>query len=230
VSPGPAAPTLADAAAVADLATYLGRARRADPDGAARMVAHGQVLAVYVSPVHGGGGPTVLGLRTLPLAGQAGSSGRPDLDVTVPLGALLDRCARIAAEPSPGGGPVELPIPPNPSAGEAWAGMAPPRTGWETVGLLEPDVLRSVARSGIEEIAVGVPTAAGGHAVGRLRALVWGRPLSPDLDGVPAGVAFAAQALGFVPDGEPAALYRCGAWIRVTTGRGHVLARPPALL
>lgn len=227
MSAGPASPTLADAAAVADLATYLGRARRADPDGAARMVAHGQVLAVYVSPVHGAGGPTVLGLRTLPLAGEQQP---PGLDVTVPLGALLDRCARIAAEPSQGGGPVELPVPPNAAVGVAWAGMAPPRTGWETVGLLDPDALRSAARSGIEEIAVGVPAAAGGHAVGRLRALVWGRPLAPDLDGVPAGVAFAAQALGFVPDGEPAALYRSGAWVRVTTGRGHVLARPPALL
>jgi len=39
-----------------------------------------------------------------------------------------------------------------------------------------------------------------------------------------------AEALGFLLDGDPAALYRAGSWVRVTTGRGHVLARPAGLL
>ncbi len=86
---------LPDAPSLADLATFVGRARRADPDGAARLRGLGDVLAVYVSPLHGGGGPTVLGLRTLALA-------RPsELDVTVPLASLLDRFAR-----EPGAGPA----------------------------------------------------------------------------------------------------------------------------
>ena len=54
---------LADAETFRDLATYLSRARRVDPDGAARLMADGGVLAAYVSPVHGAPGPTVLGLR-----------------------------------------------------------------------------------------------------------------------------------------------------------------------
>jgi hypothetical protein len=204
----------------ADLATFVGRARRAEPDGAARLRGHGDVLAVYVSPVHGAGGPTVLGLRTVALA-------RPsDLDVTVPLAALLDRLAR--PDPPPGGD-TELPIPPAEAVGVAWAGVTPPRHGWDAVGLLEPAALRSAAAAGIAEVAAGAPASAGGHAVARLRAQVWGRPLGPGLDGVPAGVAFVADALGFVVDGEPAALYRAGSWVRVTTGRGHVLARSALL-
>ena len=63
--------TLPDRQALHDLETFLGRARRVDPDGACRLVVTGGVLAVYVSPVHGGGGPTVLGLRVLALAPAA---------------------------------------------------------------------------------------------------------------------------------------------------------------
>jgi hypothetical protein len=65
-----------------------------------------------------------------------------------------------------------------------------------------------------------------------LRARVWGRPLvddDPATAGLPAGVAYAAAALGFLDGDEPAAVFRCGPWWRMTTGRGHVLARRPAL-
>jgi hypothetical protein len=223
---------LPDAPSLADLATFVGRARRADPDGAARLRGHGDVLAVYVSPLHGGGGPTVLGLRTLALA-------RPsELDVTVPLASLLDRFAREpGAGPAPGGHPgtgapgdpaVPLAVPPAEAVGVAWAGMSPPRRGWDAVGLVDAATMRRAAEAGVAEVAAGTPSGAGAHAVARLRAQVWGRPLGEGLDGVPAGVAFAADALGFTTDGEPAALYRAGSWVRVTTGRGHVLARTPA--
>src|SRR5437764_10583894 len=97
--------TLPDADALADLATFVGRARRVDPDGACRLVASGTVVAAYVSPVHGGGGPTVLGLRVLALAAPA------DLDATVPLAALLDRFPRVR----PDAGSVALPVPPVPA-------------------------------------------------------------------------------------------------------------------
>ncbi len=224
-----AALLLPDAATLADLATFVGRAKRIDPDGAARLVGHGDVLAVLVCPVSGGAGPTVLGLRTLALAAPS------DLDVTVPLGALTDRFARRADEA--GTGPVPVTVPPAPTAGVAWAGVSPPRRGWRAVGLVEPELLRRVAADGIAEVGAGAPARAGAPAVARLRALVWGRPLADGLEGlegpagaVPAGVAFGAEALGFVVDGEPAALHVAGPWWRLTTSRGHVLARRPALV
>jgi hypothetical protein len=126
-------------------------------------------------------------------------------------------------------------VPPT-RANEAWAGVAPPRSGWDAVGLLDAAVLQEAAERGVREIADGVPTGAGAQAVAQLRARVWGRPLSPDPSGgadvpdVPAGIAFAADALGFLDDAEPVALYRRTPWVRATTRRGHVLARRPALL
>jgi hypothetical protein len=221
---------LPDLRALDDLETFVGRARRVDQDGAGRLVATGDVLAVYASPVHGGGGPTVLALRVLALAQPA------HLDVTVSLEGLLDRFARVraASEAEPGRGsdaadPVPVPVPAN-QVTASWAGVSPPRSGWDAVGLLDPRQLRQVASDGVREIADGVPAVAGAAAVARLRGQVWGRPLSADLPDVPVGVAFAADALGLLDDAEPVALYRLGPWVRTTTRRGHVLARRPALL
>lgn len=211
---------LPDAETLGDLETFVGRARRVDPDGAARLVAHGAMLAVYASPVHGGDGPVVLALRVLALAEPA------TLDVTVPLAALLDRVPRARQAAS---APYPLPVPPS-GASAAWAGVTPPRAGWDADGLLEPAVLRAAAASGVREIADGVPPGAGAQAVAALRARVWGRPLHPELPDVPAGIAFVGDALGFLDDAEPVALYRRPPWVRATTRRGHVLARRPALL
>jgi hypothetical protein len=209
-----------DADVLGDLETFLGRARRVDPDGAARLVASGDVLAAYVSPVHGGNGPVVLGLRVLRLAEPAA------IDVTVPLAALLDRFGRARQAAS---APYPLPVPPT-RANEAWAGIAAPRSGWEAYGLLDAAVLRAAAERGIREITDGVPPGAGASAVAQLRARVWGRPMSAEPPDVPAGIAFAADALGFLDETEPVALYRRPPWVRATTRRGHVLARRPALL
>jgi hypothetical protein len=227
---------LPDAAALADLAAYLGRAKAVDPDGAVRLVGLGVVLAAYVSPLHGGGGPTVLGLRTTALAAPA------QVDVTVSLASMNDRFARLGGLPgtatpraaagpdASGGGPVDLPVPPTSVPDAAWAGVAPPRRGWEPVGLVPIHALDEVARDGVAQIVEGAPQGSGAAAVAQLRGRVWGRHLSPETGDAPAGLAFAAKALGFLREGEPAALYRSGPWTRLTTSAGHVLARGPALL
>jgi len=223
---------LPDARALDDLETFVGRARRVDPDGACRLVTTGHLLAVYASPVHGGGGPTVLGLRVLALARSAASMHEPArLDVTVPLSGLIDRLARLRPASGQAGddAPVTLLVPPT-EVQASWAGVAPPRSGWDAVGLFDAPLLRSAAADGVREIADGVPAGAGAAAVARLRGQVWGRPLAKDLPDAPAGVAFAADALGFLDDAEPVALYRVGPWVRATTLRGHILARRPALL
>lgn len=245
---------IADDGTLADLVTYLDRARRVDDGGAVRLVARDGVLAVYVSPVHGGGGPTVLGLRVLPLAGLPVADG-PDvrlegLDVTVPLSAMADRFARRPASGS--GEVVELAVPPAQAVGVSWAGVLPPRAGWRPVGAVPGQVLLDAAGHGIAQVAAGAGQGAGRLAVARLRAQIWGRDLAeprqrpgtPQLPGtlgtlegqgvarwplgagVPAGAAYAAQALGFVAVDEPVALHICGPWRRLSTSRGHVLARP----
>lgn len=212
---------LADVDSLRDLGTYVGRAKRLDPGGAARLSGHGSVLAVYVSPLHGGGLPDVLGLRTFALGTPS------EVDVVVDLAALTDRLARNTDEPV-------LPLPPAPALGVSWAGISPPRQGWTTLGALPSALLGGVARDGIAEVASGVPGGAGGPAVARLRAAVWGRPLPAGESGaspsweVPAGAAFAADGLGFL-DEEDVSVLACGPWRRLSSRRGHVLARRPLL-
>lgn len=205
---------LGDVASLADLSTYVLRASRADPGGAARVRAHADVLAVYVCPLTGAGGPTVLGLRTTALAQPI------ELDVVVPLAALADRLAR----PENG---TDVPVPPTEVA-VAWAGVAPPRTGWEPVGGIDPAALLRAAEDGIAEVAAGTPSTSGGPAVAALRARVWGRPVPGS--GLPAGAAFVAHALAFVRETDPPVdvLVR-GPWTRLSTARGHVLARAALL-
>ena len=75
--------------------------------------------------------------------------------------------------------------------------MLPPRRGWERTGAVPVAVLAAAAREGIAAVAAGTPPGAGAAAVTRLRAGVWGRPLAGHA-GVPIGVAFAADAFGFL--------------------------------
>jgi hypothetical protein len=208
---------LAEAPAT-DLATFVGRAQRIDPDGSARLVARGTLLAAYASPVHGSAGPTVLALRVHGLMEPA------EVDVTVPLVALSDRFARLQRTT----GPRRLMLPPSQPSGAPWAGLSPPRTGWSAVGELGADVLADAARRGSEEITAGAPAGSGAAAVARLRALVWGRPV-PGHPDVPAGAAFVLDAFGFLVPTERVAVHSHGLWRRLTTTRGYVLSRPPLL-
>jgi hypothetical protein len=182
----------------------------------------GALMAAYTSPVNGGGGPTVLALRVQPLLAEA------QLDVTVPLVALSDRFARLQR----GTGDWRLTLPPSQSGGPAWAGLSPPRSGWTAVGDLPSGAVADVARRGGEEIAAGAPDGSGAAAVARLRALVWGRPLDAEagaaLD-LPAGAAFALDAMGFLGPDEVLPVHAHGGWRRVSTARGYVLARPALL-
>jgi hypothetical protein len=208
---------LVDEESWSDLETFLGRAKFVDPDGAARLRADGDVLAVYVSPVHGGGGVDVLGLRVFALSEPR------ELDVVVELAALTDRLAREAAAPV-------LAVPPTQLSGVAWAGVAPPRGGWAPVADVPAAAVREVARQGVAEVAAGAPDVAGAPAVSRLRARVWSRPITlvalPAGADVPAGAAFAAESLGFLT-GEPVAVRAAGPWRRLSTSAGHVLTRRP---
>jgi hypothetical protein len=219
---------LPDAAALADLHTFLGRARRVDPDGATRLAAHGDRLAAYVSPLHLAEGPTVLGLRVAALGAESSA------DVTVALAAMLDRTARLleAAE-----GPVAVPLPPNETA-VPWAGISPPRAGWQAAGEVPAARLLELSGRGIDEIAAGTTDVAGAPAVNQLRRAVWGRPLGVDLGpwlgATPVGVAFAFDALGFGAGAgstiETVSVHRAGPWVRLSTPHGHVLARSTPVL
>lgn len=211
----------ADGETLADLGTYVARARALDADGAIRLQAVGGVLAAWVCVVPGQGltgSGLVLGLRTMALSGQH------DLDVTVQLAAMGDRFARRAVTGEAG---TVLDVPPA-EVSPRWAGMLPPRGGWEPVGTVPTAALLESAEDGIAEVAQGAPEGSGAAAVGMLRARVWSREVldgSGAPTGAPAGAGFAARALGFARVGVAASVHRHGAWTRVSLPGGHVLSR-----
>ncbi|MFI5085574.1 MAG: hypothetical protein ACHP7K_06545 [Actinomycetales bacterium] len=210
---------LADPSTVADLRTFVGRARAAD-DGAVRLQANGTILAAYVCLLRprllGEGTPTVLGLRTMALSEPA------EADVTVPLAAVSDRLARMGERST------VLSLPPQ-ELKEAWAGMSPPRGGWDRAGTLDGGVLLELARSGIAEVAAIIPDKPGALIVNNARAAVWGRPIDGLDPQVPAGAAFAAYALGFAVAGREIGVFRSARWTRLSGPGGHVLVRPAAV-
>lgn len=209
--------TFPDGESLLDLSTFVGRARGYDAGGAVRLQAVGQVLAAWVCVLPGRdlvGSGTVLGLRTMPLAGEH------DLDATVPLDGLADRFARRGAT---GDTSTVLTVPPT-TVSPPWGGVSPPRGGWVPVGSIGSAALLQAARTGVAEVAEGTPGSAGAPAVAALRARVWGRLLEHD---VPAGAGLAALALGFAREDQPrvATVHRSGPWTRVSLSAGHVVCR-----
>lgn len=221
----PAELVLADPQVSADLRTFVIRARAAD-DGAVRLQAVGTVLAAYVCVLRpqalGEDIPTVLGLRTMPLAEPA------HLDTVVALASIADRLARM------GDTDTVLPVPPM-TVTESWTGVGAPRSGWERGDDVPFKLLEQAAHRGIREVAALIPASSGAPVVNTARGAVWGRRLPDTAAVIPAGAAFAALTLGFLPGAEDeaggsAATFSCGRWTRLSMPRGHVLVRSASVL
>ncbi|MCA1783208.1 MAG: hypothetical protein ABR500_04645 [Dermatophilaceae bacterium] len=214
--------TLADAASLADLGRYAHRAKALDDEAAIRLQAAGTVLAAWVGVLPGSGilgEGLVLGLRTFALAEPADADADIDIDIAVPATAVTDRTAHSVGQSVLSLPPVHLT--------PTWASLTPPRSGWEYAGAASGDDLAAVARSGLEEVGAAVRER--GAAAGFTKQQVWGATVSySSADGtvdLPAGVALAAYALGFLSPGQPVQVYRTNRWTRVTGPGGHVLSR-----
>jgi hypothetical protein len=203
----------ADAPAAADALTFAGRAARVG-DGAVRLSASGGTLMMTSAPFAPRGlfdsTPTVLAMRALPVD--------PELvcDLVVEATALA-RADDSADE-------LELP---ETALSPSWAGVSPPRGGWEQAGSVAASVLAARAQWGITAVAEALPQNPGEDAVRAVRAAVWGVP-DDALGGLPLGVAFAAFTLGFVGGEEDATVRTSGSWTRVSLRRGHIIVRGPA--
>ena len=212
--------TFADRASMLDLQAYLTRAKRLDPDGMVRIRAFGQVLACYVAPIFAGSlmekGPTVLGLRTSELAEDA------EVDTIVPITAVLDRLAALAANDENWKGKYQVVVPDSVRA--PWAGVSPPRSGWELVGEVQESVLTEIAQAGIAEVADSLPESVGGPIAARIRGEIWGRSMQFDSN-VPTGAAFVAAGLGFLTENEVVPIYETQGWIRLSPMNGHILSK-----
>lgn len=150
--------------------------------------------------------PTILAMRIV--------HADPELECDIVVDELAqDEDARMLTLPETGRSP-------------AWAGVAPPRGGWEPAGALEASMIAQRAQWGISAVARGAAPGAGEEAVRSLRAAIWGQP-DADLGGLARGVAFAAHAFGFVSGEESVPVSTSGRWTRLAFRRGHVLSRGP---
>ncbi|MGM7665688.1 hypothetical protein [Microbacterium sp. A93] len=200
---------LADSDTARDVLTFVGRTALISDEGV-RLQGAGGVLALTAAALAPQGlfdqTPTILAMRVV--------RADPDLECDIVIDALTaDDDERMLRLPDTGLSP-------------AWAGVAPPRGGWERTGTLEAATVAQRAQWGISAVARGATPGAGEEAVRALRAAIWGEP-DEDLAGLPRGVAFAAHAFGFISGEEDVAVTTSGRWTRLAFSRGHVLARGP---
>ncbi|MGH3689534.1 MAG: hypothetical protein ACRDT7_05210 [Microbacterium sp.] len=200
---------LADPDTAKDVLTFIGRATRITDDGVRLQAANG-VLALTTAALAPHGlfdqTPTILAMRIV--------HADPELecDIVVDQVTATDESQRLAL--------------PDTGLSPAWAGVAPPRAGWAPSSALSASVIAQRAQWGISAVARGAVPGAGEEAVRALRAAIWGEP-DEDLDGLPRGIAFAADAMGFISGEEQVPVSRSGRWTRLAFRRGHVLSRGP---
>jgi hypothetical protein len=213
---------LADAREADGFAAFLARLLGWDKAAVVRLRASGTVLAVFGQPPFGGG---VLAVRTAELDAAA-----DDLDSTVSAGQLLDGIDEAA-------GAITVPAA---VTGPAWAGLLPPRGGWERVAGLPPaDDVRAVAAAAVTEFRdrseALLPERRTRTELDAIADDIWSRQLGAT--GLPLRAVHAAHALGFlrpvrtpVPaprtGGQPAVeLLTAGPWLRLRTPYGSVAVR-----
>jgi hypothetical protein len=230
---------LADAREAAGLAAFLARLLRYDRAAVVRLQTAGQALAVFGRmPL---GDPAPLAVRPARLAAPE------PLDVTLAAGQLLDalEALRQAGDGDRGGDPAvaaELSLPPG-VTGPAWAGLLPPRSGWQPVAELRAAGVVAAVSAAVAEFraragggsdtadaggASGVPVAAvAGEGADAVADRLWSRPLEP-VGGLPLRAAHAAQVLGFLVGAERLTVHRHQAWLRLTTPGGSIAVRRAA--
>lgn len=209
--------TLTSREAAADLISFCARARRV-LDGSARLVAAESTLAVYVGVLFPRGlldkTPTVLGLRVCELAEPK------SWDVIVPLESLIHRIERALEDQQGAAICVTLP---QQSPSLAWAAVTPPRDGWHRRMGVSSDALAEAAQQGIAEVVSLIPQSAGEAVIQKVRAEIWGQPLSTK-KGIPRGAGLAADALGLLTE-RSLAVHSTGNWIRLSAKHGYVLVK-----
>ncbi|MBB4892400.1 hypothetical protein FHS39_001411 [Streptomyces olivoverticillatus] len=236
----------ADAGEAADLAAFLARLIHYDRAAAVRLKAGGGVLGVFGRP------PSfeVLAVRTARLAGEE-TGGAGPLDVTVSAGQLVDALDAARAEGTTEGGGLPVVVP-EAVTGPPWAGVLPPRGGWQRVeGLPGPEAVRATVAAAVAEFRsrdAALPeqrrTRAERDRIGRE---IWSRTLGDT--GLPLRAVHAAQALGFLRPVEmaaagaslhrarggtalapqPLALFAARGWLRLSTPYGSIAVRTGGL-
>jgi hypothetical protein len=195
---------LAEPREAAPLADFLERLLRYDRAAAVRLQTAGTALAVFARLPLGQTGPLVI--RTARLAQPL------PLDVTVSAGQWLDELVR-----DPEGADVALPAA---ITGPSWAGLLPPRSGWEHVEDLATAPLGAAVAAAIGEFRKAADAAEGGDA---LAEAIWSRRVHPS--GLTLRALHAAHLTGLLRQSPQLALHSHPSWLRLTAPRGSVAIR-----
>ncbi|MEV7733338.1 hypothetical protein AB0O75_14820 [Streptomyces sp. NPDC088921] len=209
---------LADEGEAADLAAFLSRLLHYDRSAAVRLQGAGTALAVFGRP------PSfeVLAIRAVRLAKPYENGLDVTLDVTVSAGELLESVDEGAGTA----------VVPQAVTGPPWAGVLPPRGGWQAVaGLPGPEALRALVHAGVAEFRSRTeelgPEARTRVELDRLGREIWSRTVAETR--LPVRAVHAAQSLGFLRSGGELALFSSGAWLRLRTPYGSIAVRQGGL-
>lgn len=144
------------------------------------------------------------------------------LDVTVSAGELLESVDEGAGTA----------VVPQAVTGPPWAGVLPPRGGWQAVaGLPGPEALRALVHTGVAEFRSRTeelgPEARTRAELDRIGREIWSRTVADTR--LPVRAVHAAQSLGFLRSGGELALFSSGAWLRLRTPYGSIAVRQGGL-
>lgn len=207
--------TFASRESVSDLDTFIDRSGLLD-NSAVRLVARDRVVVAWVQVLTPRGlddtTPTVLGMRGAELAVAA------KFDIVVPIDSLRARLANSVETQA--GIVVTMPLQ---APSIRWKIPLPPQNGWEPLGKIGSAELATVVREGMKIIKRKIPRNAEEYLVRSYRSQVWGSTINNSL-GMPAGVALAAETLGFFGD-TVMSVSEKAPWIRLSSTRGEVLAK-----
>lgn len=209
---------LADEGEAADLAAFLSRLLRYDRSAAVRLQGTGTALAVFGRP------PSfeVLAIRAVRLAKPYENGLDVTLDVTVSAGELLESVDESAGTA----------VVPGAVTGPPWAGVLPPRGGWQPVaGLPGPEELRALVHAGIAEFRARTeelgPEGRTRAELDRIGREIWSRTVADTR--LPVRAVHAAQSLGFLRPGGESKLVSSGTWLRLRTPYGSIAVRQGGL-
>jgi hypothetical protein len=203
---------LADDDERAGLRGYLSRLVGLDGRACVRLQASGQVLGVW-------GGPPldVVTLRPVALLEETDLT-----DVTVSAARLLEGFASDSAAAAD----KRVVAVPAPVQGPAWAGLLPPRSGWEVLATVSAGAVHDAVRVGVDAFQRRVelvdPADRTPAYLDAVAGQVWGRPV---VAGVPLRVAHAAELTGLLGRDGEATAYASGAWVRLGCPGGSVATR-----
>lgn len=164
----------------------------------------------------------MLAIRAVRLAKPYENGLDVTLDVTVSAGELLESVDEGAGTA----------VVPQAVTGPPWAGVLPPRGGWQAVaGLPGPEALRALVHAGVAEFRSRTeelgPEARTRAELDRIGREIWSRTVAETR--LPVRAVHAAQSLGFLRSGRELALFSSGAWLRLRTPYGSIAVRQGGL-